>query len=157
MENVQNTRFTEQLHLLHGSVLDIMAVMNQPQRDELLLKAAGLSLERALFPLLISIAKKGPIGVVELSECIGRDHTTVSRQVTRLEQHGLVKRQVSARDGRVRQAIISDKGRSITDRIDKAREQIARAIFADWDDVDFDQLVLLIRRLADAMMEPPEV
>ncbi len=78
---MQNTHISEKLRLLHGSLLDIVGVMNRPQRDEQLLKAAGLSLERALFSLVVSIAKRGPIGVVELAEGVGRDYTTVSRQI----------------------------------------------------------------------------
>lgn len=149
--NMENTRFSNQLRLLHGSLLDIVAMMNRPQQDEKLLEAAGLSLERALLPVLISIAKRGPLGVVELSEGIGRDYTTLSRQVARLEQLDLIKRRVSARDRRVREAVVTDKGKVITDRIDKAREQMARTILADWDDADLDQLVVLIQRFADAM------
>lgn len=154
---MQNTHFSARLHALHKSILDIVGVMNRPQRDELLLKAAGLTLERALFPLLVSIAKYGPIGVVELADCMGRDYTTVSRQVARLEELGLVDRQTGKRDRRVREAIVTDKGRAMTDRIDKAREQIGRAVLADWSDEDLDQLAILMRRFADAMMDAPKI
>ncbi len=152
---MQNTHISEKLRLLHGSLLDIVGVMNRPQRDEQLLKAAGLSLERALFSLVVSIAKRGPIGVVELAEGVGRDYTTVSRQITRLEELGLVERQHNAQDRRIREAVITDKGRAITDRIDLAREQIARNIFADWNEADLDQLVSLMRRFADAIIDTP--
>ncbi len=156
MKSVQNTHFSSQFNSLHKSILDIITVMNRPQRDEILLRAAGLSLERALFSLLISIAKLGPIGIVELADCAGRDHTTVSRQVARLEELGLVARQTGKRDRRIREAVVTDKGRVMTDRIDKAREQIGREILADWEDEDLSQLVILMRRLADAMMDAPQ-
>jgi DNA-binding MarR family transcriptional regulator len=157
MKSVQNTHFSSQFNSLHKSILDIITVMNRPQRDEMLLKAAGLSLERALFSLLIAIAKFGPIGIVELADCVGRDHTTVSRQVARLEELGLVVRQTGKRDRRIREAVVTDKGRLMTDRIDKTREQIGREILADWEDEDLRQLVILTRRLADAMMDAPKV
>jgi DNA-binding MarR family transcriptional regulator len=157
MKSVQNTHFSSQFNSLHRSILDIIAVMNRPQRDEMLLKAAGLSLERALFSLLISIAKFGPIGIVELADCVGRDHTTVSRQVARLEELGLVVRQTGMRDRRIREAVVTDKGRKLTDRIDRAREQIGREILADWEDEDLRQLVVLMRRLADGMMDAPKL
>jgi len=156
MPNKHPTHSSEQFRALHESVLDIVALMNRPQRDEHLLKAAGISIERSLFPLVVAVAKRGPIGIVDLAECIGRDYTTVSRQVTRLEQLGLVERRGSTRDGRVREAVITDTGRAITDRIDEARERIVRRIFADWDDADVAQLVILMRRFADAMMRVPE-
>jgi len=156
MKSVQNTHFSSQFNSLHKSILDIITVMNRPQRDEMLLKAAGLSLERALFSLLISIAKFGPIGIVELADCAGRDHTTVSRQVARLEELGLVVRQTGKRDRRIREAVITDKGRMVTDRIDQTREHIGREILADWEDEDLGQLVVLLRRLADAMLDAPK-
>jgi DNA-binding MarR family transcriptional regulator len=66
--------------------------MNRPERDEELLALAGLTLERALFPLLVFVERKGPIGVVDLAASVGRDYTTASRQVARLEDLGLVER-----------------------------------------------------------------
>ena len=69
----------------HGALLDIIGVMNQPARDEQLLQAAGVQLEQLLFPLLVAIGRRGPIGVVELADNLGRDYTTVSRQVKKLD------------------------------------------------------------------------
>ena len=57
-----------------------MPLMNRPQRDRALLQEAGVSLDRALFPLLIVIERKGLL-VVELADLVGRDYTTVSRQL----------------------------------------------------------------------------
>ena len=91
-------------------MLDIVSVMNRPARDEFLIRAAGIPLDRALFPLLVSIERFGPIGIVDLADRVGRDHTTVSRQVARLESLGLVRRQGNAADRRVREAIVSPKG-----------------------------------------------
>ena len=54
-----------------------------------------VSLDRALFPLLIAIKRKGPIGVVELAELVGRDYTAVSRQITKLDGLGLISRHPS--------------------------------------------------------------
>ncbi|PTW60243.1 DNA-binding MarR family transcriptional regulator [Breoghania corrubedonensis] len=148
---VQNTHLSDLWPGMHEALIDIIAVMNRPARDEELLSAAGLTLERALFPLLIAVAKRGPIGVVELADGVGRDHTTVSRQVSRLEELGLVARQVAVRDRRVREVVVTDKGRALSDRIDTARLEIARRIFSGWSDADFAQLAVLLRRFADAM------
>ena len=157
-KNVQNTHMSDQLRALHGAVLDIVAVMNRPQRDEVLIKEAGISLERGLFPLLVGIARFGPIGVVELADRVGRDYTTVSRQVAKLESLGLVRRRASAADRRVRQAVVSPKGKAMTDRLDAARERIGRAVFKSWDKRDIDELTRLMRKFADAMtVDPPAV
>src|ERR1700683_5052732 len=126
---VQNTHIRDRLRQLHGAVLDIVGLMNRPQRDEALIREAGIPLDRALFPLLVSIERFGPIGVVELADRVGRDYTTVSRQVAKLESLSLVKRQASAADRRVREAVVSAKGKAMTGRLDAARDRIGRAVF----------------------------
>jgi DNA-binding MarR family transcriptional regulator len=156
-KKVQNTHISEQLRQLHGAVLDIVAVINKPQRDEVLIKEAGIPLDRALFPLLVGIERFGPIGVVELADRVGRDYTTVSRQVAKLEGLDLVERQGSAADRRVREAIITAKGKAMTDLVDAARDRIGRAIFESWDTRDIDELVRLMRKFADAVKAEPPV
>ena len=92
---VQNTHISAQLRELHGALVEIVGVMNRPQRDEAMVREAGISLDRALFPLLVLVERLGPIGVVELADRVGRDYTTVSRQVAKLESLGLIDRQAS--------------------------------------------------------------
>ena len=154
-KKVQNTYIADQLRALHGAVLDIVGQINRPQRDEVLIAEAGIKLDRALFPLLVGIGRLGPIGVVELAGRVGRDYTTISRQVAKLESLGLVERNSSAADGRVREATITAKGKAMTARIDAARERIGRAIFATWDESEVDALVRLMRKFADAMQDLP--
>lgn len=154
-KNVQNTHIIPKLHHLHAAVLDIVAAMNRPQRDEALIKEAGIRLDRALFPLLMGIERFGPIGVVDLADRAGRDYTTVSRQVAKLESLGLVERRGSSGDRRVREAIITPKGNAMTSLVDTARDRIGQAIFATWDTHDIDELVRLMRRFADALTDDP--
>ncbi len=155
MKNVQNTHMSARLRELHAALLDIVSVMNQPQRDEILLKAADVSLERALFPLLVGIDRFGPVGVVELADRVGRDYTTVSRQVAKLEKLGLVERREGAADRRVREAVVTAAGKALNDRIDAAREQLGRAVFENWKPNDLDELARLMRKFADALREGP--
>lgn len=154
-KNVQNTRISHQVRALHAALLNIVSLMNQPQRDETLIKAAGIPLDRALFPLLVGIERFGPIGVVEMADRVGRDYTTVSRQVAKLESLGLIERRGNATDRRVREAVVTPKGKAMTDRVDAAREKIGRTVFATWDGQEIDDLVRLMRKFADAMTEAP--
>ena len=148
---VHNAHIRKLFPELHRSLIDVMIVMNQPERDAALLDKAGLTLERALFPLLVLIERMGPIGVVDLAGRIGRDHTTVSRQVARLEELGLVERRSNAVDKRVRAALITPEGKAATDALDAAREEMALAMFGDWSQEDFDDLVRLMRMFANTM------
>jgi DNA-binding MarR family transcriptional regulator len=153
--NVQNTRISERLRLLHGAVVDIVTVMNEPQRDDAIIREAGIRLDRALFPLLVLVERFGPIGVVELADRVGRDYTTVSRQIAKLDALGLVARQGSDADKRVRQALVTPEGKAMTDRIDAARERRSLATFAAWDDGELDELARLMRKFADALKAGP--
>lgn len=149
-KRVQSTRKNEdQLRELHGALLEIVGVMNRPQRDEAMVRAAGISLDRALFPLLVLVERLGPIGVVELADRVGRDYTTVSRQVAKLEGLGLVQRQDNPNDRRVRDAVVTKDGKAMTDRVDKARSKIGQAIFASWDPDDVATLVRLMRKFSE--------
>jgi DNA-binding MarR family transcriptional regulator len=152
-KSVQNTHIGDQLRQLHGAVLDIVAVINRPQRDEVLIKEAGIRLDRALFPLLVSVGRFGPIGVVELADRIGRDYTTISRQVAKLEGLDLIERRDNETDRRVRDAVITPKGKAMTDLIDAARDRIVRSILESWSAHDIEKLVRLMRRFADALTD----
>ncbi len=154
-KNVQNAHISELLRQLHGAVLEIVSAMNRPQRDEALIREAGIPLDRALFPLLVGVERFGPIGVVELADRVGRDYTTVSRQVAKLEGLSLVERRSGVADRRVREVVVTAKGKAMTELVDAARERIGRAIFETWDMREFDELVRLMRKFADAVRDAP--
>lgn len=156
-ENMQNTHINRQIRELHDALIDIVSVLNRPQRDEGMVRDAGIALDRALFPLLVLIERRGPIGVVELADRVGRDYTTVSRQVGKLESLGLVERQKSEADRRVHKAVVAPKGKAMTDKVDAARERNARAIFKTWDAQEVDVFVRLMRKFADAIKDEPDL
>ena len=58
-----------------------------------------------------------------------------------------MERRASAADRRVREAVVTAKGKAATDRLDAARERMGRAVFESWDPHDFDELVRLMRKL----------
>src|SRR5580692_8082257 len=107
-------RMDEDLRQLHDALLDLSGLLNRPQADSALIAEAGIELDRALFPLLVRIDRRGPIGVVDLADLAGRDHTTVSRQVAKLESLGLIARSPTKADKRVRQPQITAKGLTMT-------------------------------------------
>ena len=68
-----------ELTQLREALLDINGILNRPQPDAALIALAGVDLDRALFPLLVRIERRGPLGIGEVAEVAGRDYTTVSR------------------------------------------------------------------------------
>jgi DNA-binding MarR family transcriptional regulator len=152
---MKETRQTvkKEIFQLREALLDITGVLNRPQPDAALIALAGVDLDRALFPLLVRVERRGPLAIGELAELCGRDYTTVSRQVTKLEELGLVVRQINAEDARVKEAVITEKGRQITTALDGAREKIMTGLLADWDKQEIADLARLLRKLADGALE----
>ena len=137
----------------HGALLDIISVMNQPARDEQLLQAAGVQLEQLLFPLLVAIGRRGPIGVVELADNLGRDYTTVSRQVKKLEAQGLAHKQPNARDRRISEVTLSEQGQAIFAQIARARQKLMNQVLANWSPEEVQALFTLTRKYADSLQQ----
>ena len=145
---MQNTRNLDALAL---AMLEFMGCMNSPRQDDVLLQEAGVSLDRALFPLLVGLSIAGSLSVAELADGVGRDPSTVSRQLAKLEQLGLVKRPQAREDGRVRAAAITRAGARVLDAITKARRKLLGELLQDWSAEERRILPELLQRLADGM------
>lgn len=138
---------------LAAALLDLVGMLNSPRQDDVLLREAGVSIDRALFPLLVRIGAAGSLSVAELAERVGRDHSTVSRQTARLAKLGLVTRRQAAHDQRVREAVITADGRRAVRAITIARRRLFGKLLAGWSIRDREGLARLNRKLADAMMK----
>ena len=148
---VYNAHMRKDIRDIHDALLDIIGCMSRPEPDLALLAGLELPLERALMPLLVRIERRGPIGVVELADVVGRDYTTVSRQVARLDELGLVKRRPGQRDKRVREAEATALGRQVADAIDQSRVRLMSELLADWSTEERRELVRLMKRFAGGM------
>ena len=145
---MQNTRNLEKLA---GALVDLVGFLNSPQRDGALLREADVNLDRALFPLLVALGARGALGVAELADLVGRDHTTVSRQLAKLESLELVKRTGREADRRRRASQLTDDGRKVVRAITFARRRLLSRVLADWSEPDRAALANLNRRFADAL------
>src|SRR5580698_3836270 len=134
-------------------MLDLLGFLNSPQRDDALLREAGVSLDRALFPLLVRLGMRGRLGVAELADQVGRDHTTVSRQLAKLESLDLIERCESDADRRRRAAQLTDEGRKIVRAVTLARRRLLSAALAHWSVADRTALADLSRRFADTLID----
>ena len=132
---------------LHAIFLDLTGAMNRPEADARFLELTGVKLDRALFPLLSRLGAAGPLGVVELAGRVGRDHSTVSRQIAKLERLGLVERTLDPEDQRVRLIAPSAAGRLMLAQFAKTRRRAMEAHFSDWSQEDRATLVKLLGRM----------
>jgi DNA-binding MarR family transcriptional regulator len=139
------------LRQLYYALFDLAGIFTRPQPGLVLMREAGISLDRALFMLLVRIERRGPIGIVELAELSGRDYTTVSRQVARLESLGLALRRTDAVDRRIRGVVLTPAGLAMTGEVNRVREKLLTAILATWSPGELRELARLSRRLIDAI------
>ena len=136
---------------IHAVLLQLNGYMNRPDLDQAFLARAGVKLDRALFPLLTRIGLSHPISVVELASLVGRDHSTVSRQVAKLETLGLVERQAVKGDQRVRLLSPSAAGRKMLGQFSRARRTFLDDRLGGWTDVERATLLELLRRFSETI------
>lgn len=140
-----------EIDAIAAALMELIGILNSPRQDDVLLDAAGVSLPRALFPLLVRIGAAGAIGVTVLAEQVGRDHSTISRQVAALEKLGFVRRRTNAGDNRINEAAITPKGDITVKRITKARRRLLGKLLSGWSAKEREDLARLNKKLADAM------
>jgi len=134
-----------------AALIDLMGALNNPRQDDVLLAEAGVTLDRALFPLVARLGALGPMGVAELADHAGRDHTTISRQLAVLETQGLVERRVSAQDRRVREAVLSSAGERVATSLAGARRRLLTRLLATWTPAERRSFAALARKMAHDM------
>jgi DNA-binding MarR family transcriptional regulator len=149
----QSVYNTHSCAALAAALLDLLGLLNSPQQDDILLREAGVSIDRALFPLLVRIGAADSLSVVELADKVGRDHSTISRQTAKLETLGLISRRQGVRDQRVREAAITNAGKRAVQAITAARKRLLSKLLADWSPEDRESLARLNQKLADAMKD----
>jgi DNA-binding MarR family transcriptional regulator len=147
---VQNTRDLDKLAL---ALIDLISLLNSPRRDEALLREAEVDLDRALFPLLVILGARGPLSVAEFADQVGRDHTTISRQLAKLESLKLVERSVADADRRKSTARLTDDGKKVVRAITLARRRLLSRALACWPSADRAALADFTRRFVDSLNE----
>jgi DNA-binding MarR family transcriptional regulator len=135
---------------LHHMLLSISGAMNDPNVDAEFLLRAGIALDRALFPLLSWIGESGPMGIVELANMVGRDHSTVSRQVARLVDAKLVAK-VATPDKRMRLLLPTAEGRALVAKIKKTRRTVIQHHFRLWSVEERGLLLTLLKKALEEM------
>ena len=138
---------------LHTVFLQVSGYINRPDIDVAFLRRADVKLDRALFPLLSRIGLSAPVGVVELGNLVGRDHSTISRQVAKLEALGLIERYADPADQRIRLLQPTAAGHKMLRQLRQARRNLMAENFSDWSQADLDTLVTLLQRMSNRMHE----
>lgn len=109
------------------------------------------SLDAASYALLLHLVDTGPVRAAELVERIGLDKSTVSRQIGRLMDLGLVERAPDPSDGRARIVRLTAGGESRLARVREDRRRRLREHLESWSAEDMETLSTLLSRLNDSL------
>ena len=139
------------LKTLHEALLQIVSVLNRPQGDNVILTRAGVSLDTALFPLLVRVSMQPGLTIGALADQVARDYSTVSRQITRLQDLGLVHSEPSETDRRQRALSVTATGKNALKKIDRARNSVMSEALDGWSAAEIAELARMTTRLAAAM------
>lgn len=120
-----------------------------------LLGPAGAELSVVDVNLLRTVTASGPLRISELAERHGVDKSTITTQVRRLEERGLVERRPDPKDGRGVLVRATARGRRARSRMDAAGTAVFTELLQDWSDADRAALVELIERFALQLDERP--
>lgn len=131
---------------LHHLLMELIGIFNHPAPDRAILDQAGVSLDRALFPLLVRVGLYQPIGVVDLADLVGRDHSTISRQMAKLEDLGLVARTPGDANKRISLASLTEQGEQLRASIEVARDAIYAQVQSEWSTKDKSDLNRLLKK-----------
>ena len=148
-----NRHWTDDFHRL---LLGIADLVNRFDVDTRLLTASDVKLDRALFPLLSRLSLHDRMTTAELANLIGRDHSTVSRQIAKLESLGLVERTQDPDDARARFLAPTASGWDLLKRVSRVRQRWIEDHFASWPEDDRDTLIALLTRAMGSRSWPAE-
>ena len=136
---------------LGPAISELTSFINDPRHDRHLMTEARLTFDPVFMPLLVRLGALGEAGVVELAGQLGRDHSTISRQMTKLEIAGLLERVSSLKDGRARTARLTARGLDAFYNLGAARGRLLDRVLADWVEDDREALGRLLLRFARAL------
>ena len=104
-------------------------------------------LDGSAYGLLALLQDLGPLRAGDLVARLGQDKSTVSRQVTKLVELGLVDRTADPVDGRAQVLAPSAEGSARLARIREARRARWEADLSDWPTDDVSTLAELLARI----------
>ncbi|EFM11038.1 transcriptional regulator, MarR family [Paenibacillus curdlanolyticus YK9] len=135
------------------ALLDLVSLLNRPDRDKKMIANAGVNLEPTTFRVFGGVVHLQPTSVGDLAAMMGKNYSSVSRQIDKLETAGLVHTYASSADSRIRISELTPYGEEVYAKISDTRERIMQEALSDWSQEDRQELLYKLRRLFDSMLK----
>lgn len=133
------------------ALIDLVSIINRPDRDKKMIANAGVNLEAATFRVFVGIGHLQPTSVGDLADMMGKNYSSVSRQIDKLETTGLVKTYPSSSDSRIRVSELTKYGEEVIATINHSRERIMSEALVDWTPEEKSDLLNHLRRLFEVL------
>lgn len=130
------------------ALVTIVSFFNRTDRDKAFIKDAGVKLEATSFQLFVTIGRMQPTNVSDLANILGKSHSSVSRQIDKLEQKGLVTTKDSEVDARIRSIQLSKSGEQLKRILDTTRVNNISKALTSWTDAEKQSLLVNLKHLA---------
>lgn len=133
------------------ALVTIVSFFNRTDRDKAFIKDAGVDLEATSFQLFVTIGRMQPTNVSDLANILGKSHSSVSRQIDKLEEKKLVVTKAAITDARIRFIRLTKSGEELKKILDSARINNINKVLAEWSKEDKDSLLVNLRHLAETL------
>ncbi len=101
-------------------------------------------------PVLFALVE-GPMRVSDLASTVNNDLSTVSRQASALQEHGLITKVSDPHDGRAQLLALSDEGACLVAAARRARAAVFDDLLRDWEPADIESFTTYLRILAEGV------
>lgn len=133
------------------ALINLFSIINRTDRDKKMIATAGVNLESAAFRVFGGIAHLQQTSVGNLAVILGKNYSSISRQIDKLEAAGLVRTYPSNSDSRIRMSELTKQGEEINSMISLTRQRIMQEALEDWTTEEKNELLHLLKRLFEAM------
>lgn len=133
------------------ALVTIVSFFNRTDRDKAFIKDAGVKLEATSFQLFVTIGRMQPTNVSDLANVLGKSHSSVSRQIDKLEQKELVMTKDAEVDARIRSIQLSKSGEQLKQILDATRINNISQALDSWSDNEKQSLLVNLQHLAETL------
>ncbi|KRL66690.1 MarR family winged helix-turn-helix transcriptional regulator [Companilactobacillus versmoldensis] len=138
---------------IYKALVNVLVFFNRTDQDKELIRIAGVDLEATSLQAFITIGRMQPTNVSDLANILGKSHSSVSRQIDKLESKEIVETENDHSDSRVRSIRLSCKGNQIIESINAARLEALKSAFSTWEEKDKQSLLSDLKHLSKTVDE----